>query len=125
MPARPSGKPGVVWNSITQRWEVVSKGGRLELAIDRQGRIPVQFISFIGSMAAVNGSVGVLPVVGTITNANGLAVGDMVFVTLGSAYTTGNIFAPRIPTANTLNVQVWGSMPAAGVNVFAIRTATG
>ena len=123
MPGRPSTHPKVSWNSITNRWEVTSKAGRLEMAVDRQCRIPVRTISFIGSMPIVNGAGSYA--VGTIDNATGLRVGDMVFVTRGSISTLAGIFSPCVPTNDVLNVLVSGSMPAGGYNVFAIRTATG
>ena len=123
MPNRPSSIPGLIWNTTNNRWELVGKGNRFIQGFSRSGTPLVQTVSFIGSSPAisnVSGSIGA-NTVGTIDNATGLAVADIVFASPKFMATLGVAFSFRVPAADTLNFSVRGSLPAGGWDVVAFR----
>ena len=123
-----SSRPSFQYSSVSNRWELRGKGGKLlQVFPDGNagnvlGKVTLNVVgSSAGVAAAGIGSIGV--VVGTITNCTGLAVGDVVFGNPVSAMgvNAGGFAGFHIPTTNTLNVYSTGTLPAMGWDIIAFR----
>ena len=121
-----SSRPNINYNAVSNRWEIMGKGGKLRMAVDDAQTPPVDVHSFIGSSAAL-ANTGSLGICGTITNATGLKVGDKVFANPKVALSSTFLAGFHIPTTNCLNFYAInpagvGSLAAMGWDVFAVRT---
>ena len=149
MPGKRSSRPGFSYNSLTQRWEVIGKGGVIKASFGDDGniRIPTtlevgdtadkiskiyKFVATLSAAVAVpSGAVGV----GTLQSLTGsgvgcaeLAVSDFVFGVPKVALSSVNLGGFHIPTTNTLNIYLTGagvngvgSLAIMGFDCFAIR----
>jgi hypothetical protein len=123
MPGRGTMVPGLRWNSITNRFEFTGKNNTFLGAYEPAGKHIIKTISFVGSSAAISnvgGSVGANSV-GTITNSQTLAAGDIVMCSPKFIATLGEAYGFRVAAADTLNFSVRGSLPAGGWDVLAFR----
>lgn len=109
------GQPGWAYNSRSNRWELRGKGGDLKLAIGDATRNPIlNTTSFMGTSAAIDiGTIGIFhtSVLGSIGNAKGLNFHDRVIGVPGTAFpAAAGITGFRVPTTDTLNVLITGSI---------------
>ena len=124
-----SSRPSWHYISSRNRWELRGKNGTLINTVPDNNSAMGKMTTFVGTSAAI-AAVGTGNVVtGTITNATGLAVGDIVFANPKSTLSSNiGIAGFHMPTTNTLNVYFQNALPATvasqaavGWDVFAIR----
>ena len=127
-----SSRPSMVYNSVTNRWEIRGKGGDLKFAIDDANSGPIlKIFSFVGSSPAI-GSIGWnLGLVATISGATSLLRGDKVICDPRPPILANNNMAFshfQVPSNAVLSFlvhaigTVGGSLPATGWDVLAFRT---
>ena len=150
MAGKGSSRPGLRYNSITQRWEVVGKGGQLlasfgdnnltklnQLEVGATGDTFTKAYKFVATLsAAVAIASGAALGVGTLQSTTGsgvgcseLAIADFVMGNPKTALSSVVIAGFHVPTTNTLNVYVVpreggqnaGSLAAIGFDCVAFR----
>jgi len=123
------GKPNWFYSVVENSWILKGKRGR-KLDIPETNPHVTNFFNFVGTSAGITAVGSAAVAVGTVTNATGLAVGDIVFGNPKVAL-AGHVGAVgfHVPTNDTLNVYIAnikpdsaGSIPAEGWDIFAIRT---
>ena len=148
MAGKGSSRPGLRYNSITQRWEVTGKGGAIkasfgdddltrlnQLEIGATGDTITKMYSFVATLsAAIAIGSGVLGV-GTLQSLTGsgvgcaeIAIADKVFGNPKVALSSVLVAGFHVPTTNTLNVYLTprpeagaGSLAACGFDIVSIR----
>jgi len=145
------GQPGIHYIAKEQRWVFRGRGGDLRATLDddgifrpRAGEIVMggaaslgqnlnvgstftvgggnaiaKIIAFVGSMPAITAAGSFAT--GTIDNATGLLANDIVFASPTTLLGWAGVAGAWVPTTNTLNVSVTGSLPALGWSVVAFR----
>lgn len=147
-----SSRPGLKYNSITQRWEVIGKGGVVkasfgdsgltkvtQLEVGATGKKVTKLYGFVATLVA-NTTIGSgVMGVGTLQSATGsgvgcseIAIGDMIFGNPKVALTSVVIAGFYVPTTSTLVVNLTprpeaggGSLAAgSGFDIVSVRTTT-
>ncbi len=134
------GMPSIHYVAKDRRWEFRNRGGVLTATItdDKatkfEGKVTVvgttltaalavgstisvgggnaiaKILAFTGSMIGPTVTVG-STAIGTITNATGVAPGDIIMVSPGTLLSSGGVLGAWAPTANILHVCTTGSIP--------------
>ena len=118
-----SSRPSIWYNGEANRWEVRGKGGGLITTFPDTSQAIGQIRRFVGSTAAV--AVGLASMsVATLTGASGnVNLGDFVFVTAKTQNINGGCIGVSVPSNNLALLTIFGSLPAMGWDVMAIRPA--
>ncbi len=98
-----SSRPGIHYNSVSNRWEILGKGGALRFTIPDTNSPIGQILHMVGSSAALAMTATYGRVIGTIAGMTSVRRGDVIMATPRITVATYGITGFAVPSNSLVN----------------------